>query len=180
MGKQLARLTERLQGFITRQKIFFVATSARDGRINLSPKGMDSFRVVDEKKVLWLNLTGSGNETAAHLKHDGRMTIMFCSFEGPPLILRLYGRATAYHPRDSFWTENIKRFPRLAGSRQLIEMNIELVQTSCGMGVPLMDYQEERHQLDAWAEEQGEKGLKEYQEMKNARSLDGLDTGIFG
>ncbi len=178
MGKKLSKLTSRLCDFISRQKLFFVATAMEGGRINLSPKGMDAFRVIDEQTVLWLNLTGSGNETAAHLRHSGRMTIMFCAFEGAPLILRLYGQALAYHRSDAYWDSHIGLFPEIPGSRQLIELKIDLVQTSCGMGVPLMEYQGERGQLEAWAAELGEEGLKEYRMQKNTHSIDGLETGI--
>lgn len=179
MGKQLPQLTSRLSDFISRQKLFFVATAMDGGHINLSPKGMDAFRVLDEKTVLWLNLTGSGNETAAHLRHNGRMTVMFCAFEGAPLILRLYGQACAYHQRDAYWDAHIGLFPAIPGSRQLIELKIDLVQTSCGMGVPLMDYQGERGQLEAWAAGLGEDGLEAYRQQKNTRSIDGYETGIF-
>jgi hypothetical protein len=179
MGKRLQKLTPRLIDFISRQKIFFVATAMEHGRINLSPKGMDSFKVLNDQKVLWLNLTGSGNETAAHVRHSGRVTLMFCAFEGPPMILRLYGTAQVYHKRDEIWDEYISMFPALDGSRQLIDMKIELVQTSCGFGVPLMDYTSERDLLGPWAVEKGEEGLREYMKLKNAKSLDGYPTGIF-
>ncbi len=180
MGKQLSKLTRRLIAFIGKQKIFFVATAMAEGHINVSPKGMDAFRVLDEQTVLWLNLTGSGNETANHLRYDERMTLMFCAFEGTPLILRLYGKARAYHQRDAYWKKHIGLFPALPGSRQLIELQIDLVQTSCGMGVPLYEYGGERNQLDTWAAALGEEGLTAYQEQKNTSSLDGLDTGILG
>lgn len=179
MGKQFTKLTPRLRDFIGSQKLFFVATAMGEGKVNISPKGMDTFRVMDDSKVLWLNLTGSGNETAAHLRFNGRMTIMFCAFEGAPLILRLYGDARIYHPRDDFWEQNISLFPGIPGSRQLIEMNIDMVQTSCGMGVPYMDYRGERNQLDAWAHQLGEEGLTSYKRTKNSLSLDGHNTGIF-
>jgi hypothetical protein len=179
MGKRQEILDSTQTDFIEKQKIFFVATAMRDGSINLSPKGMDTFRIIDAKKVLWLNLTGSGNETATHLQYDKRMTVMFCAFEGKPLILRLYGEAKAFHERDSFWKDHIGLFPEIAGSRQLIEMSINLVQSSCGMGVPLMEYKEERKLLNVWAEKKGKDGLIEYMGMKNTNSLDGLPTGIF-
>lgn len=179
MGKQLTKLSTRLIQFISEQKLFFVATAMKEGHINLSPKGMDTFRVLDEQTVLWLNVTGSGNETATHLRYADRMTVMFCSFIGPPLILRLYGKASVYHPRDSFWEEHLRLFPKIPGSRQLIQLKLELVQTSCGMGVPYMDYKGERNQLDAWAEEKSAEELKAYMQRKNVRSLDGYDTGIF-
>ena len=156
-----------------------MATAMAEGRINLSPKGMDSLRVIDEGKVVWLNLTGSGNETATHLRHTPRMTIMFCAFEGKPLILRLYGSARVYHPRDSKFEQYLSLFPEIPGSRQVIEMDIELVQSSCGTGVPLMQYQEDRTLLLDWAREKGEEGLQEYLSQKNQVSLDGHATGIF-
>lgn len=179
MGKRLRKLTPRLIKFISGQKIFFVATAMKDGKINLSPKGMDSFKVMDENRVLWLNLTGSGNETAAHLRHSDRITIMFCAFHGPPMILRLYGTAKVYHQRDTFWEKHISLFPVFTGSRQLIDVNIELVQTSCGFGVPFMEYKGERDLLDSWAKEKGKEGLIEYKRRKNAESIDGYPTGIF-
>lgn len=150
-----------------------------EGRINLSPKGMDAFRVIDAGKVAWLNLTGSGNETATHLLHSPRMTVMFCAFEGKPLILRLYGKARAFHPRDREYREYVSLFPDLPGTRQIIEMDIDLVQSSCGMGVPLMQYTEDRTQLLDWASNKGPEGLREYLEQKNRISLDGHDTRIF-
>ena len=150
-----------------------------EGRINLSPKGMDAFRVIDAGRVVWLNLTGSGNETATHLQHAPRMTIMFCAFEGRPLILRLYGSARVYHPRDKQYEEYLSLFPEIPGSRQIIEMDIELVQSSCGTGVPLMQYQADRTLLVDWALDKGQEGLQEYLGQKNQVSLDGHDTGIF-
>ncbi|WPP50360.1 pyridoxamine 5'-phosphate oxidase family protein [Catalinimonas niigatensis] len=178
MGKQLEKLSPELEKFIQKQNIFFVATAMSDGRVNLSPKGMDTFRVLDSKRVMWLNLTGSGNETAAHLKESNRITVMFCAFEGKPLILRLYGTAKTYHPRDEEWGLYIHLFPDLAGSRQLIDIHVELVQTSCGMAVPFMEYQGEREELKFWAEKKGEARLKEYWKEKNTSSLDGQPTGI--
>ncbi len=179
MGKRQKQLSPKLTDFISQQKIFFVATAMAEGRINLSPKGMDAFRVIDEGKVVWLNLTGSGNETAAHLQHTPRMTIMFCAFEGKPLILRLYGSARVYHPRDPEYEQYLNLFPLIPGSRQIIEMEIELVQSSCGTGVPLMKYQEDRTLLRDWAQNKGEEGLQEYMSQKNQISLDGHKTGIF-
>ena len=179
MASKFDLLTDKHIRFIREQKIFFVATAMAQGRINLSPKGVDTFRIINPKRIIWLNLTGSGNETATHLQFDERMTIMFCAFEGKPSILRLYGKARVYHQRDEFWDEHIHLFPPVAGSRQLIEMEIELVQTSCGMAVPLMNFIEDRELLNNWAVKKGESGLQEYRQEKNLRSLDGLDTGIF-
>lgn len=178
MGKQLDHITPELQEFIEAQPLFFVGTAMKEGRVNISPKGMDTLRVMSPNEVVWLNLTGSGNETAAHLLEDDRMTLMFCAFEGKPLILRLYGRAKTYHERDEEFQRCIKRFPELPGARQIIKMEIDLVQTSCGFGVPLMDFKEERTLLRDWAEKQGEKRLKTYWKTKNNVSLDGYPTQI--
>ena len=179
MGKKLPQLTQALQDFIKQQKIFFVGTAAAKGRVNISPKGMDTFYVLNDQEVLWLNLTGSGNETAAHMLENSRMTIMFCSFEKNPLILRLYGEAEVFHERDQAFSEYINYFEDTAGSRQIFKLNIDLVQTSCGFGVPFMDYKGERETLKVWAEQKGESGIKEYWTDKNQTSLDGLETGIF-
>ncbi|MGB5322216.1 pyridoxamine 5'-phosphate oxidase family protein [Lutimonas sp.] len=171
-------ITKRIEKFIAAQKIFFVATAADHGRINLSPKGMDSFRVIDKNKVLWLNLTGSGNETAAHLNVNGRITIMFCSFEGAPMILRLYGKGSVINPNDDNWADAVANFPVLAGTRQIIDIDIETVQTSCGMSIPYFDFKEERLELDNWAKQKGKEGLKDYWKEKNEVSIDGIPTKI--
>lgn len=179
MGKRIKKLTPKLISFIEKQPLYFVATAMKEGRINLSPKGLDSLRVLSESQVLWLNLTGSGNETATHLKFQDRMTIMFCAFEGNPMILRLYGSAKVFHERDAAWQDLQTHFPDTAGRRQFILMDIDLVQTSCGFGVPLMDYKAERELLGPWAVEKGEQGLLKYWSAKNVTSLDGHPTGIF-
>lgn len=179
MGKRIEALTPELKDFINQQKIFFVATAMEKGRVNLSPKGMDTVRVLSPQRVVWLNVTGSGNETATHLQHLNRITVMFCAFEGKPMILRLYGTAKVYHERDGEWKDYIHLFPEQPGSRQIIDINIDLVQTSCGMAVPFMDFREERTELKAWAEKQGEEKLVDYRKNKNTMSLDGIPTGIF-
>lgn len=178
MGKQYTQLTEHLTDFITRQKMFFVGTAAADGRVNVSPKGMDTLRVVAPDRVLWLNLTGSGNETAAHLREQPRITLMFCAFEGDPLILRLYGQGIALHPRDAEWNTLLPLFPEMRGSRQIVDVTIDLVQTSCGMGVPFLDFKAQRDQLEKWAEKKGPQGIRQYWEEKNQLSLDGKPTEI--
>lgn len=178
MGKQLPGLNSKLIEFIQGQPLFFVATAAREGRVNLSPKGMDTLKVLGENRVVWLNLTGSGNETAAHIRENPRITVMFCAFEGPPLILRLYGTARAIHSNNPEWEELCGHFKSFAGSRQFFDMTLDLVQTSCGMGVPYMDYRGERNMLEPWAENLGPEGLREYRQNKNRQSLDGLDTGL--
>ncbi len=178
MGKQYTQLTEHLTDFINRQKMFFVGTAAADGRVNVSPKGMDTLRVAAPDRVLWLNLTGSGNETAAHLREQPRITLMFCAFEGDPLILRLYGQGRALHPRDAEWNTLLPLFPEMRGSRQIVDVTIDLVQTSCGMGVPFLDFKAQRDQLEKWAEKKGPQGVRQYWEEKNQLSLDGKPTEI--
>ncbi len=178
MAKQYDHINKRIKKFISEQKIFFVATATDKSRINLSPKGMDSFRVIDQKKVLWLNLTGSGNETAAHLGADGRITVMFCAFEGAPMILRLFGKGNVINPNDKEWSNSIAHFPKLAGTRQIIAIDIDMVQTSCGMSIPYFDFKDERRQLDDWAKQKGEEGIKDYWKEKNEVSIDGIPTQI--
>lgn len=176
MGKQLKELNPALQNFIENQKMFFVGTARSQGSVNVSPKGMDTFRVIDSKKIVWLNLTGSGNETAAHLLENDRMTIMFCSFEKMPLILRLYGNAKIYHENDKEYIENISLFDDYVGARQIIEMDINLVQTSCGYAVPFMDFNEERTQLIESDDKNGREGVRKYWKDKNTKSIDGFET----
>ncbi|WP_159949616.1 pyridoxamine 5'-phosphate oxidase family protein [Polaribacter septentrionalilitoris] len=178
MSKFYTKITSRLQKFIEVQKIFFVATAPNSGRINLSPKGMDSFRVIDENRVLWLNVTGSGNETAAHLLENDRITIMFCAFEGAPNILRLYGKGKEIREGDASWDELIQLFPETPGTRQIFDISIESAQTSCGMSIPFFEYKGERNELNDWATAQGKNGIKNYWENKNQTSIDGLPTKI--
>ncbi|MCE2400769.1 pyridoxamine 5'-phosphate oxidase family protein [Candidatus Poribacteria bacterium] len=176
MSKLYKRISPKLQQFIENQKIFFVATATADSRINLSPKGMDSLRVVNPNRVAWLNVTGSGNETAAHVQENPRMTLMFTAFEDNPMILRLYGTTKAIHNDDTEWQLLFPLFPSIPGARQIFDLNVDLVQTSCGMAVPLYDYVGEREQLNTWATKKGKKGLKAYWEEKNSVSLDGKPT----
>lgn len=178
MANRYPRLDAKLVDFIEQQKLFFVATAARDGRVNVSPKGMDTLRVLDNTRLICLNLTGSGNETAAHLIDNNRMTLMFCSFEHNPLILRLYGRAQTLHPRDATWNALIDKFPPHPGARQIFDLRIELVQTSCGFAVPMFDFAGERNTLEAWSINKGRKGISHYWSEKNRTSIDGKPTGI--
>jgi hypothetical protein len=178
MGKQFSEIPEKQIEFIKAQKVFFVATAATSGRVNISPKGMDTFRVINQNKIVWLNLTGSGNETAAHLIENNRMTIMFCAFAGKPNILRLYGHAKIYHKSEDGYDDFINLFPEISGSRQIIELDVDLVQTSCGYAVPYMDYKEERNQLKVSMEKKGEARIKTYWEEKNTKSIDGFETQI--
>ncbi len=173
-----SEIKNREQQFIESQKMFFVATAPKKGRINLSPKGMDTFRVLDKNRVLWLNLTGSGNETAAHLLEDNRITIMFCAFEGSPNILRLYGSAIAIHPKDDKWKDSISLFPKIPGARQIFDIQIESVQTSCGMAVPFFDFVDHRNQLADFAKEKGQEKIEQYWKERNSTSIDGISTGI--
>lgn len=178
MGQRYSEISDKLIEFIEEQKIFFVGTATANSRINISPKGMDSFRVLGPNRVAWLNVTGSGNETAAHVQESSRMTIMFCAFQGNPMILRLYGHARAVHHDDPEWGELFPSFNPIPGARQVFDLTIDLVQNSCGMGVPLFDHVEDREQLINWAIKKGEDGLKEYWEEKNQLSLDGRPTNI--
>jgi len=178
MATQYKEISDKLKSFIEQQKIFFVATATADSRINLSPKGMASFRVVNENRIIWLNVTGSGNETAAHVHQCPRMTIMFNAFEGNPMILRLYGNARVIHTGDSEWDALYKEFNPLPGARQIFDVDIDLVQTSCGMGVPNYEYLDDRDALTNWAIKQGDEGLKQYWEKKNQTSIDGIETYI--
>ncbi|PNY80454.1 pyridoxamine 5'-phosphate oxidase family protein [Deinococcus koreensis] len=178
MAKQLPAISEHLRAFIGQQHLFFVGTAAPDGRVNISPKGMDSLRVLGPKRVAWLNVTGSGNETAAHLLQLPRMTLMFCSFQGAPLILRLYGQTRMIQPPDTEWAQYAPLFPALPGARQIFVLEVELVQTSCGMAVPLMEFQQERDDLNSWARRQTQEELDAYRQRKNARSLDGFPTRL--
>jgi len=151
MGSRYPAIQLEHRAFIERQPMYFVATAAPDGRVNVSPKGMDSLRILESNRVIWLNGTGSGNETAAHLLEHPRMTLMFCAFEGKPLILRLYGIARAVHPRDADWLELKALLPDVVGARNIFDLRVDLVQTSCGMAVPLMDFQMQREDLsDHW------------------------------
>jgi len=179
MAKQFSEITDALKGFIERQRIFFVGTADVDGRVNVSPKGSDSLRVVDKKRVVWLNLTGSGNETAAHMMAKNRITIMFCSFDETPMILRLYGSGRIVHPKDPGWDKLASLFPEKIGARQIFDITVDLVQTSCGFQVPFYEYKGERDLLDRWAENKGHDGIERYWEENNKISLDGKPTGIY-
>ena len=178
MGQRFAELSARHVEFIGRQRIFFVGTATADSRVNVSPKGMDSLRVLGNTRIVWLNVTGSGNETAAHVQQLPRMTLMFAAFEGPPLILRLYGTARAAHRGDAEWSALYALFKPLPGARQIFDMQVELVQTSCGMAVPLYDHAGDRDLLNDWARKKGEQGVRQYWEEKNTTSLDGVATNI--
>jgi len=178
MGKQFAEIDAATQQFIEQQHVFFVGTATSDGRVNVSPKGLDTLRVLGPNRVVWLNLTGSGNETAAHLRELNRITLMFCAFEGKPNILRLYGTAAALHPRDAGWDELIGLFPALPGARQLVVVDVDLVTTSCGFAVPFLEFEGERQELNRSWEKKGPDGVQDYWQQRNRLSLDGKPTGI--
>lgn len=181
MAKDYPALTEHLRAFIGSQHFFFTATAAKDARVNISPRSTDWFRVIGDNAACYLDRTGSGNETAAHLLADGRMTVMFCAVEGPPLILRLYGRGRVI-PRGSEAYGELLAGPfggeEPLGARQIVRIDFDLVKTSCGYGVPLMDYRGERDTMDRWAEAKWPDGLIAYRAEKNVASMDGLPTGF--
>jgi hypothetical protein len=178
MAKFYTELDETLREFITAQKVFFVATAPSKGSINLSPKGLDSLRCLDNRTVAYLDVTGSGNETAAHLLEDGRMTMMFCSFSGKPLIVRLRGRGRVVHQRDGEWPGLYALFEETPGVRQIMVMEIESAQTSCGQGVPVYEFKHERDLLPRDAEARGPEGIEAYQRKHNMVSIDGLPTNL--
>ena len=178
MAKFFPRLDAGLRDFIAEQKIFFTATAPADGRINLSPKGMDTLRCIDDSTVAYLDLTGSGNETAAHLAENGRMTVMMCSFSESPLILRLYGQGRVVRPGDAEWDGLRAHFPTYPGERQIVVLDIESGQTSCGFAVPVYELKAERQMLVEWTLKKGEDGMREYRREKNRVSIDGLPTHL--
>lgn len=179
MAKFHDALDAKLTDFISAQPMFFVA-SAPDtgGHVNVSPKGGDTFRVLSPNLCCYLDLTGSGNETAAHLKQNGRMTVMFCSYTRMAQILRLYGTGRVAREGDAEYAHHIGLFPDYPGKRQIVLLDIEMVQTSCGYQVPVMDFVTERDTLTKWAEGKGAEGLVAYRRQKNTTSIDGLPTGL--
>lgn len=179
MAKFYTELDETLRQFITAQHIFFNASAPSHGRINISPKGLDTFRILSDKCVAYLDLTGSENETAAHIAENGRVTLMFCSFDAKPLILRLYGRGQVVRPRDAQWTELHSHFPTLPGERQIIVLDIESIMATCGFAVPFYEYKGERTLLQEFACKMGDERMDEYRHQRNQRSIDGLPTHLF-
>lgn len=176
MGKVFEGLDDDLRGFIARQHVFFVASAplSADGHVNLSPKGLDTFRVLGPTTVAYLDLTGSGVETIAHLRENGRLTVMFCAFEGRPRILRLYGRGRAVEPADVGWTELAAHFPELPGVRSVVVLEVERIADSCGYAVPRYEYVGDRPQLAEWCEKKSLEALRDYRARKNRASIDGL------
>lgn len=178
MAVKFDKINKVHKAFIEKQKMFVVGSAGAEGFINVSPKGMDSFRIIDENTVVWVNLTGSGNETSAHVQENGRMTVMFNSFDKAPLILKLYGTATVIHEKDARWDEMTALFDESAGTRQFFELKVELVLTSCGYAVPKYEFKGERDTLKKWTDKKGREGIREYWEENNTNTLDGVETKI--
>ncbi|MGE3512869.1 MAG: pyridoxamine 5'-phosphate oxidase family protein [Vicinamibacterales bacterium] len=176
MGKKESGLDAALCAFIDRQHLFFVATAPAGslGHVNLSPKGLELFRVLGPHEVAYLDVVGSGAETIAHVRENGRITLMFCAFEGAPSILRLYGRGDVIEPQDPTFDLLRARFGDVPGARAIIRVQVDRIADSCGFGVPLFEYRGQRTQLTAWAGRKGDAGLRDYQRQKNAGSIDGL------
>ncbi|WP_110513720.1 pyridoxamine 5'-phosphate oxidase family protein [Herpetosiphon llansteffanensis] len=180
MAKLHPEITAELQAFIVQQPLFFVASAplAAAGHVNLSPKGLDCLRIRSPQQVAYLDVSGSGNETSAHVLENGRITLMFCAFTGAPRILRLYGRGRVILPMMAEWETELAQFPIYPGIRQIVVVEVERVQTSCGFGVPLMDLVGQRDTALRWAEAKGEQGLVDYRAEKNMASIDGLPTHL--
>ena len=180
MAKVFDSITRELHAFIEAQQMFFVATAPLDGNghVNLSPKGLATFRILSPNRVAYLDLTGSGNETSAHLVENGRITFMFCAFDGSPRILRLYGQGYTVLPEDEEWSQLHTEFEYLPGARQIIVSDITRVQTSCGFAVPQYEYVEQRDTLIKFAQNKKPDGLLAYRKEKNVISIDGLPTPI--
>lgn len=180
MGQQFPSIEGKHRSFIEQQKIFFVATAAASGRVNVSPKGMSSFQVLGDNDVAYLDCTGSGSETRAHLltSDDKRLTIMFCAFDGDPVILRLYGQAQSLMRGTPEYEALLPHFEEMPGARQIIRLAVDLVQTSCGMAVPLFDYREDRSNLANYWEARDSGQLRKYWNLKNMKSIDGFETGF--
>jgi len=183
MAKDYPALSPQHRAFIAAQHMFFTASAAAGTRINISPRSTDAFRVLDDNAAVYLDRTGSGNETAAHVRADGRLTIMFCAVDGPPLILRLYGRGRAIPRGSDEYAELLARHfagSEPLGARQMMRIDFDLVKTSCGYGVPFYEYRGERETMDRWASAKGVDGIEDYWREKNLTSIDGLPTGLLG
>ena len=180
MADSFPSITDKVRAIVEAQHMFFVASAplSADGHINLSPKGTDTFRILSPNRVAYLDMTGSGNETSAHLLENGRITFMFCTFDGPPDIVRLFGRGQTVLPGDPAWDDLADHFSPAFGQRQIIAAEIVEVRTSCGYGVPLYEFVEDRDQMARWCEAKGADGLVAYRQDKNLTSLDGLPTAL--
>ncbi|MDA7963092.1 pyridoxamine 5'-phosphate oxidase family protein [Ruegeria sp.] len=180
MAKQFPDLSDAHQKFIEDQHMFFVGTAAPEGRVNISPKGMDSLRVLGPNRIVWMNLTGSGNETAGHLREVNRMTLMWCSFTTRPMILRTYGTAHTLHVGDDGWDDLSGLFPDHRSARQIYDLSIDLVQTSCGYAVPFMEYVSDRDTMQKWVDDKSDDDIRAYWTKKNRHTIDGKPTGVPG
>ncbi len=180
MAKQFDELSDDHTGFIAAQHMFFCGSAATDGRVNISPKGMDSLRIMGPNRVVWRNMTGSGNETAGHLAQVNRMTLMWCGFERQPMIYRAYGTARTVHPRDADWDALNGMFEEAHEARQIYDMTVDMTQKSCGFAVPFYEHAGERDTLKKWAENKGPDGVQDYWRDRNQKTLDGAPTGVIG
>ncbi|MDF1838229.1 MAG: pyridoxamine 5'-phosphate oxidase family protein [Planctomycetota bacterium] len=178
MAQIFTTISDDHSTFIEHQPMFFVATAPEEGRINLSPKGMDTLKVLGPNQIAWLNLTGSGNETASHIGENARMTIMWCSFDSTPMIMRAYGQAKVYHAYDAEFAELSGLWTERHGQRQVFVLEVESLQTSCGFAVPLMDLVAERQVLRDWSDKKGDAGIQEYWRDRNQTTIDGAPTGV--
>jgi len=178
MAKQFDQLDPAHIRFIEDQHMYFTGSAAPDGRVNVSPKAMDSLRVLGANRIAWLSVTGSGNETAGHLLEHPRVTLMWCSFTTRPMILRAYGTASAIYPQDADWADMAAHFPEYRAARQIFDMSVDLVQTSCGYAVPFMEFQGERDTLRKWADDKSPEDLRAYKIEKNQKTIDGKSTGL--
>ena len=176
MGKIYESIDEKLRDWLSAQRVFFVATAplSREGHVNCSPKDGESFRIIDERTVAYLDLTGSGVETIAHVKENERIVLMFCAFAGAPKIVRLHGRGEVIEPWNCDFERLKSIFPSRAGIRSIIRVHLMRISDSCGFGVPLYEFRGQRSQLKAWAERKGEEAIKAYQLEVNSNSIDGL------
>jgi len=176
MGGTFLELNDTLRGFIERQHVFFVATAplAAQGHINLSPKGLDLLRVLDSTTVAYLDLAGSGIETVAHVRENGRVVLMFCAFDGAPKIVRLHGRGRVIEIEDAQWADLSAKFPPFTGARAVVVVTVERAADSCGFGVPMYAYQGQRKQLVEWADKKGAAAVKQYAAKNNRQSIGGL------
>lgn len=178
MGKLFNHIDPRLEEFIRAQQMFFVATAPLDatGHINLSPKGLDTLRVLDPQTIAYLDHVGSGAETIAHLRENGRIVLMLCAFQGAPRIVRFHGRGSVIEPQDQEFNRLRTLFPAEPAGRAIIQVAIDRIADSCGFGVPLFSFEEHRSQMPDWAARKGPEGLREYQVQKNRTSIDGLQA----
>ncbi|UWQ80493.1 pyridoxamine 5'-phosphate oxidase family protein [Leisingera sp. S132] len=178
MSKQFPQIEDAHRKFIEEQHMFFTGSAGPEGRVNISPKGMDSLRVLGPDRIVWMNLTGSGNETAGHLLEVNRMTLMWCSFTTRPMILRTYGTARVLHAGDNGWAELAALFPAHRSARQIFDVSVDLVQTSCGYAVPFMEYQSDRDTMQKWVDGKSDDQIRAYWAEKNQSTIDGKPTGV--